>query len=317
MRLKVLFHDNCFDGAASAALFARFYREMRAAKAEVAYQGVQHKLGNAFPPDAFDGDVNVCLDFRYSPSPQLDWWFDHHVSAFQSPEDRAHFEADTSGHKFYDPGARSCTKFEARVLEELFGWDARPFEELVRWADIIDGAQFPDARTAVALEAPALRLMTWIENNKDTALKTRLIEELQVRAIADIAADDYVVGPLAPLLARHQQVIEIIRDRARMQDGVVFFDLTDADVDAHNKFIAYMLFPECRYTVGLTRSASRVKISVGSNPWSGYTRKHNIAEICERHGGGGHPVVGAISLSADQLGRARAIAAEIVTELNG
>ena len=27
MKLKILFHDNCFDGAASAALFARFYRQ--------------------------------------------------------------------------------------------------------------------------------------------------------------------------------------------------------------------------------------------------------------------------------------------------
>ena len=27
MRMHVLFHDNCFDGAASAAVFSRFYRE--------------------------------------------------------------------------------------------------------------------------------------------------------------------------------------------------------------------------------------------------------------------------------------------------
>src|SRR5215468_696261 len=141
MKLKILFHDNCFDGAASAALFARFFRERQDPSVEIGYLGVQHRPGDAFPPNAFDGDVNACVDFRYSPSPRLDWWFDHHVSAFQSPEDRAHFEADTSGHKFYDPGARSCTKYEARILHELFGWDARPFEELIHWADIIDGAQ--------------------------------------------------------------------------------------------------------------------------------------------------------------------------------
>ncbi len=315
MRLKVLFHDNCFDGAASAALFTRYYRDANGPSVEVTYAGVQHKLGDAFPPDAFDGDVNVCVDFRYSPSPRLDWWFDHHVSAFQSPEDRAHFEADTSGHKFYDPGARSCTKFEARVLRELFGWDPSEFDELIGWADVIDGAQFPDARTAVELEAPALRLMTWIENNKDPALAVRLIEDLQRRSITEIATDEYVAGPLAPLLARHQQVIDVIRARAAMRDGVVTFDLIDANIDAHNKFIAYMLFPECRYVVGLTRSPSRVKISVGSNPWSAHPRRHNLAEICERHGGGGHPVVGAISLAPEQIERARAIAAEIVTEL--
>jgi len=315
MKLKILFHDNCFDGAAAAAVFAQFFRERRDRSIDIRYAGVQHKQGDAFPPDAFDGDVNVCVDFRYSSSPRLDWWFDHHVSAFQSEADRAHFEGDRSGQKFYDPEARSCTKFEAGVLAQRFGFDSSPFAELIRWADIIDGAQFPDAQTAVAIEAPALRLMTWIENNKDPALAIRLIEDMQRRPIADIADDDYVRRPLAPILKRHEAAIEAIRERASLRDGVVYFDLTDVAIDAHNKFIAYMLFPECRYVVGLTRSLSRVKISVGSNPWSPIARRHNLAKICERHGGGGHPVVGAISLAADQQERAREIAQEIVTEL--
>jgi hypothetical protein len=315
MKLKILYHDNCFDGAASAALFARFYRELRHPGAQVSYQGVQHKQGDAFPRDAFDGDENVCVDFRYSTNPRLTWWFDHHVSAFQSPGDKRHFEADTCGQKFYDPGARSCTKFEAAVLAERFGFDVEPFAELIHWADLIDGAQFPDARTAVELDAPALRLMTWIEHNKDAVAKVRLIEDLQRRTIADIAGDEYVTRPLEPLLARHANAIEIIRRRAYDLDGIVLFDLLGDGIDAHNKFIAYMLFPECRYTVGLTRSPARVKISVGSNPWSPVPRSHNIAEICERHGGGGHPVVGAISLGPAEEERARALAREIVAEL--
>jgi hypothetical protein len=76
-----------------------------------------------------------------------------------------------------------------------------------------------------------------------------------------------------------------------------------------------MLYPDCRYTVGLTRGASRVKISVGSNPWPKTPRTHDIAKICERYGGGGHPVVGAISLGTDQIDRAREICKEIVREL--
>src|SRR5262245_196862 len=138
-RLKILFHDNCFDGAASAALFARFYRDKLDPAAQILYQGVQHKPGDAFPADAFDADESACVDFRYSKNPKLTWWFDHHVSAFQPPEDRAHFEADRSGHKFYDPAARSCTKFEAGVLAEKFGFDTGRFADLIAWADVIDG----------------------------------------------------------------------------------------------------------------------------------------------------------------------------------
>ena len=47
-------------------------------------------------PDA----ENAIVDFKYSPSPGVTWWFDHHLSAFLTPEDEAHFHADASGHKF-------------------------------------------------------------------------------------------------------------------------------------------------------------------------------------------------------------------------
>jgi len=316
VKLKVLYHDNCFDGAASAAVFARFYREAVDRAAEVAFLGVQHKQGDPFPRDAFDGDVNACVDFRFSPSPRLDWWFDHHVSAFQPETDRATFLADVSGKKFYDPAARSCTKFMAGVLADRFGWSSRHFDELIGWADLIDGAQFPDARTAVALDAPGLRIMTWLEQEKDPALRIRLIRDFETMAIADIAAAPYVADALAPILDRHRQAIDVIRGRAVEARGVVFFDLLDTGLDAHNKFIAYMLFPDCRYTVGLTRSPARVKISVGSNPWAKERRTHDIAAICQRYGGGGHPVVGAVSLPPGQDERARGIAREIVAELS-
>jgi nanoRNase/pAp phosphatase (c-di-AMP/oligoRNAs hydrolase) len=68
--------------------------------------------------------------------------------------------------------------------------------------------------------------------------------------------------------------------------------------------------------VMLTRSKSKCKISVGYNPWSPSPRKHNIAAICERYGGGGHPVVGAVSLAADRVEEARALTRSIAEELN-
>ena len=317
MRLRILFHDNCFDGAAAAALFAAFYRERIDADAEIAYVGLQHKSGDPFPPDAFSGDVNACVDFRYSAAPGLAWWFDHHVSAFVAPADRLHFSADASGRKFYDPAARSCTKFEAGVLADRFGFAIDRFRELIDWADVIDGAQFSDAATAVTLAAPALRLMTWIEHNKDHALGVRYIEDLQRRSMTEIAASAWITRPLEPILERHRWSIDVIRRRAIEEGGVVFFDLTEDGIEAHNKFIAYMLHPTCRYTVGVTRSSSRAKVSVGFNPWSANARTHDIARICERYGGGGHPVVGAVSLPPGDVARAKEIAREIAAELRG
>jgi nanoRNase/pAp phosphatase (c-di-AMP/oligoRNAs hydrolase) len=79
--------------------------------------------------------------------------------------------------------------------------------------------------------------------------------------------------------------------------------------------VTYALWPDSAYSVVLSRSASKCKISIGYNPWSPVARKHNIAAICERHGGGGHPVVGAISLTADDVKKAQELTRTIAEEL--
>src|SRR5919198_6415033 len=171
MRLKVLYHANCFDGASSAAIFSRFLTEREGlALADTVFFPVQHQQGDPFPPNAFDAEVNACVDFRFSPSPRLTWWFDHHASAFQPASDRALFEADTSGRKFWDPQAPSCAGLIARTLEARFGWRAADLAELVRWADVIDAARFPSASMAVRGGGAALRLMTLLAATADPAL---------------------------------------------------------------------------------------------------------------------------------------------------
>jgi nanoRNase/pAp phosphatase (c-di-AMP/oligoRNAs hydrolase) len=67
--------------------------------------------------------------------------------------------------------------------------------------------------------------------------------------------------------------------------------------------------------VSLSQSSFRTKISVGSNPWAPRPRTHNIAAICERYGGGGHAVVGAVSLKPDDLELGKKYMAEIIEEL--
>ena len=292
MKLRILFHGNCFDGSASAGLFARFFREHVCKEAaEVAYTPMQHK-GDAQAIDAslLDGDVNACVDFRYSQNPRLDWWFDHHASAFQLPGDEEHFRADKSGQKFYDPHAKSCTRFLAKMLAQNFGFDISGLADLLHWAEIIDGALFSSATMAVELREPALQLMTWVENNRDKRLAERFIEDLVKRPLADIAADPYVAGPLAPLLARHQQNIEAVRRLTKLESGVAVANVISEGIGTLNKFIVYYLHPDARYSVTLLATHERYKISVGSNPWPRVPRTHDISKLCEKYGGGGHPL---------------------------
>ncbi len=283
---------------------------------DVVYTPMDHKeAGPAVPPELLDGDVNACVDFRYSSDPKLHWWFDHHVSTFQCAADEAHFRADSSGRKFYDPTAKSCAGFLARVAAERFGFDLAPHRELLHWAEIIDGALFESAAVAVELREPALRLMTWVEANRDRALSERFIGDLVSRPLLDIARSPYVADPLEPILDQHRRNIDIFRRNARLDKGVVFTDLSGEPISTVNKFIVYYLFPEARYAVTVLSPGKRMKISVGSNPWPQTPRTHDIAKICERYGGGGHPAVGAISVPKGEVERAREVAAEVVAEL--
>jgi len=314
MRLRLLYHGHCFDGVASAAVFTRFYLARVDARASVAYAPLLHTAGALFDEGMFDGDENAIVDFKYSPSERLTWWFDHHQSAFLSPQDEAHFRADSTGKKFWDPESKSCTEFIARVAEEGFGFSDPSLAPLIGWAHTIDGAFYESAAQPVELREPALQLMQVIENVDDEFIEW-VIGELARHPLDEVATGEEVQRRFRPLLARHRETLETVRRKAAYERGAVTFDLVDEGLEGFNKFIPYYVHPETTYSVAVTRGAYRTKISVGSNPFSPRPRRHNIASICERYGGGGHAVVGAVSFKPDEVERARRVAGEILAEL--
>src|ERR671928_971676 len=314
MRLRLLYHGHCFDGVASAAVFTRFYGERVRPGAEVGYTSLLHRPGQLFDEEMFDGDENAIVDFKYSRSERLTWWFDHHQSAFLTPEDEAHFRADTSGRKFWDADSKSCTEFIARVARDSFGFEDSSLEPLVRWAHIIDGAFYESAAQPVELREPALQLMQVIENAPPDFVEG-VIHSLSTRSLEEVATSEEVQARFRPLLDTHIQTVEAVRRKAAYERGVVTFDLVEEGLQGFNKFIPYYVRPETTYSVAVTRGPFRTKISVGSNPFSPRPRRHNIATICERYGGGGHAVVGAVSFKPDEVERAREVAREILAEL--
>ena len=315
MRIRVLYHDHCFDGAASAAIFSRFIRGAFYPNAEFAYTGMAHKASQLFEDSLFDGDENAIVDFKYSNNPRLTWWFDHHQSAFLSPEDAEHYERTRTEKKRYDPSYKSCTSFIHDVARDIWKFTAPDLDELVNWANIVDGALYKDARTAVELGAAAMKLTLVIEGSKGSEMVQRIIGYMQRMTLDEIVQQPDVQSLFLPLWDRHQRSIDMIRERSKQDDGVVTFDLTGYDLEGYNKFIPYYLYPGSIYTVAVSPSSFRTKISVGSNPWAPEEPKHNLASICERYGGGGHPRVGAISLEPGALEEARRVAREIVEEL--
>jgi len=314
-KVRVCFHDRCFDGAASAALFYRFYREKLNKDAEFGFTGMTHRAVQPWEEGLFDGDVNVIVDFKYSNSPRVNWWFDHHQSAFLTPADAEHFRTHRTERMFYDPDYKSCTKLIATVARERFGYDTKPLENLIYWGDIIDGAQFPTPQFATAMAEPATQLALVIEAAPENGIPAKIIPELAYQPLADIVKLPIVARHLEPLLERHRKSIQILRERIEARDGVIFFDVSDLDLEGYNKFIPYLLHPEAVYSVSVSASPVRAKVSLGTNPWNQTGADQNLASLAEKHGGGGHPRVSAISFDPGDLQHARKVARDLAETL--
>jgi hypothetical protein len=185
----------------------------------------------------------------------------------------------------------------------------------VRWADMIDSAAFASAAMAVERAEPELRLMTVVEHLGDDAFLGRMVPRLLEQPLSEVARSADVVRAYEPLGRAHEGFVKLIERRARTIGVVVLVDLSDELIDVAGKFVTYALYPQSAYSVLLSRSKSKCKISIGYNPWSPVPRKHDIAKICERYGGGGHPVVGAVSLPVDKVEEAKALALSIAEEL--
>jgi hypothetical protein len=321
---KIFYHDKCFDGACSASLFTRFHRECVRTADTFSYHGLVHRAGALFDERDFGDGENAIVDFKYSASPKVTWWFDHHQSAFLTPEDQRDFEAGQADgsqrmRKFFDPNYVSCTSLIADIGRIDFGFDTAPLMELIKWADIVDGARYESAKAAVEMAEPAMKLTMVIESSSDNNLVPRLIPLLTEMTLQHVLDRGFVRELLGPLMDRHWAALELIKQRATVDKGVVTFDITDRPTEGYNKFIPYYLHPDATYNVGLSKSSFRVKVSVGTNPWTHLAASElvNLAAICERYGGGGHARVGAISFAPDREDDARKAVGEIVAELRG
>jgi hypothetical protein len=273
-----------------------------------------HRDGDPFEGIPLDADDHACVDFRFCADPKMRWWFDHHPTAFQPPKLREIFERDHLSTWFFDPTAPSCAGLIARALEK--GWDWTPPAHLadsVRWADKIDAARFGSAEEAVALVEPAQRLAAWLAHGRSPVDTARYVGWLSQGSLAEVASR--LAPELAAIETERARELDAVGKLGVWRGDVIVFDRF-ADLGARSPgFLGYVLYPTCLYAVSGTRGPGGIKISVGINPWTKATRRHDIGELCARYGGGGHAVVGGVTLGPNELPRAQQTMAAIIAEL--
>ncbi len=320
---QILTHGYCFDGLASAALATHLVQRLHREISRFGYRscGYGPRL-KQIPRAWLGGAVNVLTDFRYVENPRLTYYFDHHATAFASKREEAAAREKVGKsrgerHLHFDPAYGSCAKLISDVMDEVFALDVRRFADLVRWADKVDAARFDDPEEAFFARTPALRLADVAEHHSDAAFLGRTVRALLERPLDDVASSREMLALAAPIAADKEAFLAVVRGHGRVLGDVVLLDLADVSVRPAGKFATYVAFPSCSYSVAILRSQDQIKVGVGYNPWCGRERRHDIAALCRKEGGGGHAVVGAAAFALADLDRARAAALRIVERLGG
>ncbi|MCC6664712.1 MAG: hypothetical protein IT375_13250, partial [Polyangiaceae bacterium] len=140
MKVVVATHGHCFDGLASAVMFTRLLGALDGRKRKCVYRACGYGNGQTRADgELLTGDENAILDYRFSATGKVTWFFDHHRTAFQTSDELAVFEANRDGGRyFYDPDYSSCTKLIADVAWRHFAVNDPTLADLVHWADIVD-----------------------------------------------------------------------------------------------------------------------------------------------------------------------------------
>jgi len=170
-------------------------------------------------------------------------------------------------------------------------------------------------QAAVEMKEPATQLALVIEAAPEDGLPAKIIPELAYRPLSEMIKLPMVANHLGPLIERHRKSIDILRERSEAREGVIYFDVSDLDLEGYNKFIPYLLHPSCIYSVSVSASKVRAKVSLGTNPWNLANADANLASLAEKFGGGGHARVSAMSFDPHDIPRAREVAMQLAAEL--
>jgi hypothetical protein len=318
-RVFVASHGHCFDGLASATAFSALLRALRPELplSSYTFRACDYRPGDSSVPEAaLSGEENAILDFRYTKSDKLTFYFDHHATAFSNDEQRAHFDAHPDRH-FHDPACSSCAKLLRRVAPAAFGVSLEALAPLLDWADVIDAARYESPESAVLRREPELALLTAVEATGDDAFYRRWVPRLLEAPLVEVAADPDIVQIARPLQEKRLAQAARVGRRASRHGAVVVVDLSDGPTEVGERFAAYLHHPDASYSVTLSHTSSQVRMSIGQNPWANVPPRHHIGALCERYGGGGHPFVGSFAFPIARLEEARALLPRLAAELDG
>ena len=288
-RAALYVHFPCFDGVVSAVIASRFlektYGWKFAAIEPVNYDLRETWLQTALPPRS------VVLDFLYHP--QAEFWADHHLTAFLTPQLQASFENKRSKNYLYDKQSRSCAALLWDRVGASLGHEPI-LEEMVKWADKIDSAMYASVQEALFDEAPALLISRSLAVDADSRYCEFLIKRLKHSSLQRTAGSEQVQRRNGIAKERSAAGLQRVRDAIRLDGATAVFE-TNGEGVLINRYLPYYFHPQAQYSIGVVHLEGSTKITTMRNPWLNF-ESPNLGKFMEKFGGGGHQRVGSVIL---------------------
>ena len=317
-----------FDGIVCGSLITLMEEDVDS------YLFVEPKFMQDGDVDIRRGDVIANLPYH----PNCTLWFDHHIT--NAPAWRAHIgvqgsefrvpssqpgtqnpEPETPAivpgkggfriapsaarvvYEYYAEGNRQQATGNRKIEENIKVLESERMKYLLEEADKVDAAQL----TPEDVRHPAgyVLLSMTIDGKyaEDEPYWLRLIELLREKTLEETMSDPEVKRRCRKILDDQEKLKQILLERTTLKGNVIFTDLRGVkEIPDGNRFLIYTLFPSGSISMKIADDSQRpntTAISVGYNIFH-TTSKVNVGALMEKHGGGGHHVVGSCRVPKDE-----------------
>lgn len=283
MKYDVYFHND-FDGRASVAVFLDFLRGRGDSVGN--YVQVDHWIS-----DKWDALVrkskNPFAVFDFYFHPRAVFFFDHHATTFRKKSWERNFKNDRFHH--LRPEYKSCCKLVFDALKKNFGYRPKShIKDLVRWAEVVDAADYSSPRLTIEVEEPALEIDIFVDERSTKENLNWLIELISRKPLREIARLGKVQKVVKMARRKIKRGLLFTRKNLQIFGKVTFLDLSLTNVP-RVRFAPHYLYPELNYTVTLMKDVDGFRIAVGGNPWRKQACRIDLGRYAKaKYGGGGH-----------------------------
>ncbi len=268
---------------------------------------------------------DIIANLPYHPASSL--WFDHHITNrdwnFDSPivPGKGGFRLAPSAarvvYEYYitEGGRQQATG--RRIKEGFTILQSERMRVLLEETDKVDAALLTPQEVLHPAGYVLVSMTIDGKSAEDEPYWLRLIDLLRDAPLDEVLAEPEVKRRCREILNAEETLKKILLERTTLRGNVILVDLRGLkEIPDGNRFLLYTLFPTGNISVKVADDSQRpntTAISVGYNIFNS-TSKVNVGELLQKHGGGGHRVVGSCRVPAGDAEKALAEILEAVQE---